>query len=839
MAPIASAAPSASRGTHRGLAARFERLATERSRRARALRVASVVAGVVALAWIVFGASLAGRKVLLPLDLLAAPNVYLGDAPPTEPQFQTVSDLVFTLAPTADFARDEARAGRMPLWNPYSYCGSPLLAAGHPALFSPIKALHFLFPPNDHVSIAWVELARCVVGALGLYAFLRGALRVSFAPALVAAWCFPFCGNLANWRGFSHAEIVTWLPWLLFAIERSVRRPFGPAPLGIALVTTALLVGGHLPTASGVLLLGGAWFALRLVARCGVRRLLSRKALGIAAVVAFAVVLGVLLSAPQTLPTVEYLSWSRRATERAAGFVDIPPFGPRVGMLLVAPFFEGSGRADSTWLLDHGNTLASTMSGYSGLVAALVLAPLAFVRRRRGASVFFLCAGIFGASQALDLPLLSLLHRLPPLSLVQSNRLVFFTAFATLVLAALGFDALLRSRRTRRAPLCFACATLLAVASACAWRAIEPPALLTQRALGRSQPIAAEKLAAARTKAPVLRALHGYRLELAFSASFALAGLAAVGWIAFAPRRRRTAALFLGVLVVAEAAVFARRVVVECPRELDYPPQPALEDLARDAGSSRVCGVGGLPAALNLVPRLREVRGYDALDPAHVVELADLCRAPEAPRLPYAALQWFFPRASPLVDLLGLRWFVVPRATGGAAPFAGLVPTVERGPWRVFENPSALPRAFVPKRVECVADSKTRLARLADPGFDPRALAFVEHPTSTPIDAANGRVSFVRDDATNVELDVELDTPGLVVLTDTWYPGWHARVGERELEILRADHAFRGVELPAGKSRLAFTYEPESFRSGLRLAAGALVGLVLWFALVRRRAGRT
>ena len=60
-----------------------------------------------------------------------------------------------------------------------------------------------------------------------------------------------------------------------------------------------------------------------------------------------------------------------------------------------------------------------------------------------------------------------------------------------------------------------------------------------------------------------------------------------------------------------------------------------------------------------------------------------------------------------------------------------------------------------------------------------------------------------------------LDTPGFVALTDTYYPGWRCFADGKEAKILQSNYTFRAVKLPAGSHVLEWLYEPESFRIGL------------------------
>jgi hypothetical protein len=130
-------------------------------------------------------------------------------------------------------------------------------------------------------------------------------------------------------------------------------------------------------------------------------------------------------------------------------------------------------------------------------------------------------------------------------------------------------------------------------------------------------------------------------------------------------------------------------------------------------------------------------------------------------------------------------------------------------------------------------DDPARTAR------DPRRLAWVEvdrerrHEVARSLSGAgpdpSESVTVTRDSPQRVELSAVLRTPGLAVVADVHYPGWHLTVDGRPAEILRVNRAMRGVTLGPGTHRLVFHYDPATFSVGLALSA---VGLALLAALV-------
>jgi hypothetical protein len=121
---------------------------------------------------------------------------------------------------------------------------------------------------------------------------------------------------------------------------------------------------------------------------------------------------------------------------------------------------------------------------------------------------------------------------------------------------------------------------------------------------------------------------------------------------------------------------------------------------------------------------------------------------------------------------------------------------------------------------------------------DPREVAWIEgvdRKLVAPRLSGAGRdpseaVEVLRDDPGGVELVARLKTPGLVVLADTYYPGWRLLVDGRPAEILRTNGAMRGAQVGAGEHRLVYRYDPTSLKIGVGLTSAAIAALVVLLA---------
>jgi uncharacterized membrane protein YfhO len=81
---------------------------------------------------------------------------------------------------------------------------------------------------------------------------------------------------------------------------------------------------------------------------------------------------------------------------------------------------------------------------------------------------------------------------------------------------------------------------------------------------------------------------------------------------------------------------------------------------------------------------------------------------------------------------------------------------------------------------------------------------------------------------------VEAPAPGLLVVMDPWFPGWHAEVDGQPAPLLRADYAFMAIPVPEGTHRVVLRYVPATLGMGLACVLSVLTGIGGW-AWMRRR----
>lgn len=220
---------------------------------------------------------------------------------------------------------------------------------------------------------------------------------------------------------------------------------------------------------------------------------------------------------------------------------------------------------------------------------------------------------------------------------------------------------------------------------------------------------------------------------------------------------------------------------------------------------------------------LQSVEGYDSLYPARFRRFAAELEGdypghngPEdcSPLANGNMILLQNPR-SELLNLAGARW-IVAREDSLAEPPGTLAKRVEG--LDIWRNDGALPRVFVlPARADTPAPNTLR-GRLQGVVQMPRravpaTLDNCNQVTCGPVGGTDAQV---------------------LAVTQTWYPGWRAWCGGREVPVLPLADTFQAVPLPPGRvGRVMLAYTPTTVTVGLFLSllgAGLMAGLVSFVA---------
>ena len=142
----------------------------------------------------------------------------------------------------------------------------------------------------------------------------------------------------------------------------------------------------------------------------------------------------------------------------------------------------------------------------------------------------------------------------------------------------------------------------------------------------------------------------------------------------------------------------------------------------------------------------------------------------------------------------------------------------------------SLPRAYFAKTLVTAANERESRELLAE--LDPAFTTLVAEPLGAALGGSTGDVRIVS--ATEQEYVVEYasERPALLRMSVPYFPGWTATAGDEDLRIVRVDHAFMGVIVPAGQRQVRLVFSSTYFRAG---AVISLIATLLMIAVAIRK----
>lgn len=729
--------------------------------------------------------------------------------------------------------------GRLPVWGSETMCGAPTLASLQSAPLYPLTWPAAVLSPGAF----WTFSAIVHLSLAGFFAngWLRRGMGLGFWGALAGGMVFMLSGFVVTHLYAGHLSFVASVPWaaaLLWRLERILSSPSARRAALLGGSLTMMIFCGF-PQA---VMIAGVALGLRLVHFIFQQKDERRERLKRALLASGALLGGTLLAAPQLLPTLELLGQTQRAAIASGGYVDSYSLGPENLLTLLAPTLFGDARVDAAGVPYWGRWYLWEMTGFVG-ISALFASALGLGSghpQRRfwgGVSILALLLSLGSHTPVLT----AFVHLMPGASLFRvPSRFLYLFTIALLPLLAMGFDRLMLAEPIPRKQWVFlggAALLLLLGGAALRMSLVSSPERWESFQQGmavRAKPERDEDLPEGAEFRRASRELADRTLGWA---AFSLLGV--VGSMALHRWSRRGAswsAAALGTLMAVELLAFDRNYLRGHSEEgMTWPKGFAEAVRSSPAYPCRIATINQVQTSMIgmcQLANLDHLGGYDPMMLARYTELLNVARGlrPDEMSVVVHASQ-----PGPLFDLLGARYWILP--------------VEERLPpgWRslgkvagnyLVENPRALPRAFLVSRSTVLPARDERLGFLSSPQFDPSSVVVLETGSSALPEGPAGAVGTVRLQSrgtASYDWEVESSGPSILVLTESYYPGWSVEVDGKPSELLRADHLFQGVRLAPGLHRVRFSYRSTWLVPGFSISFLALLSFAAVFLGSRKR----
>ena len=714
--------------------------------------------------------------------------------------------------PLAAYHREAFWRGEIPLWNPLSQCGLPFLAQWNTLVLYP-GSLFFLLLP-----LPWALSVFCLLhqfwAGLGMYCLAWSWTRHRLAAG-VGGLAFALSGLLQHslmWP--NNIAALGWMPWVVLLVTQGWQR--GGRRLAGAVVVGAMQM---LTGAPEVILLTwgfvGALWVLDLVRN-------RASALGFSKRMLLCVVALALLCAAQLLPFLELLANSQRDTHFFESVWPMPITG---WANLLLPLFHCHASVQGVFFQWDQYWTSSYYAGAATLALALLAVVATKEWRVRAAALLALLALVLALGNA-GVAYAALKGAVPQLGFIRFPiKFVVLAVFTLPLLAACGVSALLpmhvaeRSETGRFLIVAGVLTATIAILLMCARQHPAPQ---------ESWPITAMN---GLLRGGFLWVTVGLLLILAKSAGTRLLPLAAVAVL----------------LALAADALSHAPILVPTARKAVFEPlPPSLSSLPR-AGESRalvsywahqrfnrtfhpgfegdfLAKRAGLFANCNLIDGIPKVDGLYSLS---LNEADAICGLLYFRTNDTRLAEVFRPTNRLAFDAL-LDFLMVSRVSAPQAPSPRLARTsfLPASEWLTRTN--FLPLVTAGQQPTFASPAAT-LQRLVTPGFDPRREVLLPLSSRGACDGARAgsvRILSTQFGAHRIRVELQADAPGLVVLSQSHFRPWRARVDGVAADIHPANLAFQGVLVPAGSRVLELSYADRRFHAGLLASVATLLMVI-------------
>jgi hypothetical protein len=764
--------------------------------------------------------------VLLAPFLLLAPVLFTGQA-------------LFWGTPALQFvpwwweAWEQVRQGILPLWNPLNGMGAPLLANYQMAFFYPpnwllLPLAALAGPAGIAWGYTWLAAIHLAWAGLGM-AFLLRQMRFGWLAQVMGGMAFGLSGYLVGRLGFfSMTWVASWLPWMLFFIEkrfsmseiRAQKFHLG-LPFGLSICVAMQLLAGHAQLAWYSLLLAGTWTVVGLW-RMG----LWRRAFSLLLGAGLAVVLGAVTAAVQLVTTFEYLSVSQRSNTVQYDEVMRYSLWPWRAITIFSPDFFGNPGDGTFW----GYASYWEDHIYAGMVplllalATLVLVGKGILRREKRTDhwkislfVWILMFVTLVLALGQNTPVFPFLyHFIPSFDMFQAPaRYLIWMAVGLPVLAAVGIEHW-------RCPtgkglywfrLGTAGAFAITLGAGLTWLTQEGIRLTFIRSTALTG-IWGLGFGLLTLVIPLVEKRGYQKYWRASVIAWTLFDLLAAGWLLNPGTDLSFYDSIPGLqMSIQQPEREGRQFMLEREEyELKFSRFLRFKDF-RPLEDWRFLRYTRVPN-LNLLDGTASVNNFDPLIPARYARwMAELEN-----RSPGELKSW--------MEMMGVSTII--KIDAREAVGVRLDPVDEGSRWRWYSCIQAVESEE--DAWQAIQEHLSRIPSSQQPlvieGWQGGQEASCSQPAAEMI--------VVEEKANQVQLRIRAPSEGWVFQADTWYPGWSARLNGKPIPLYRANYLFRAVHAPAGESILEIYYTPRGFYLGCLFS---ILGLFVLFVILFKNKG--
>lgn len=685
-------------------------------------------------------------------------------------------------------AIEEFQKGNLPLWNPYSFSGTPLLANFQTGSFYPLGILFFILPFN----FAWTILVilQPLLAGVFLYLYLRN-MQVSKAGSFLGGITFAFSGFSIAWLEWNTiGHVILWLPLTLLSIEKIIlgsRTPPGGVRLHKKIIWSLIFIfsitssffAGHLQIFFYSFVISIIYLSLKIIT-------LNQNKSKTILLFVICFILFILVTSIQWLPTIQFILNSARSFDQGSWLKE-GWFIPWQNLIqFLAPDFFGNPATGNYWgVWNYGEFI-----GFIGIVP-LIFSLYALIFRRDKKILFFGCLLFLSILFAFPVGLAKLPYilNIPFISTSQPTRLMFVIDFSLSILAALGFDWFLRNLKDRNNQKRLAGITLLFfLIISIFWLFVLNPSWIKS--------ISPDNILIAKRNL-IFPTITVVFISVIFLSLFRL------------EKNKHFTTLLYSIVVmvtVVDLFRFGWKFTPFSPEEWIFPQTKLLDYLSQKTDNYRVMAMDRriMPPNFSAFYKLGDVSGYD---PLYLTTYSQLAAAWERnkPDISPASFNRIITPDKPesfLTDLLGIKYIL------SLSPLKSdkLEYISNEGNTYLYANRKVFPRVFLVENVIKVESIQEEMDKIFELNSNLKSSAVSREDVNvipTKLQATE-TAEIISYSPSQVIIAANTSGNRLMVFTDIYYPTWRVFIDKIPTKMYKVDFSFRGVLVPSGKHIIEF-----------------------------------
>ncbi len=720
---------------------------------------------------------------------------------PDEMIYSPNSDTVEQFYPWHKIADDAVNGGSLPFWNIYNFGGEPLLANMQLGFFYlPNLILSTILPPHMVFGYSFI-LHLFFAGASIYFLAKRAGLKgiSAFLPSVVFIFSGYFMGHIYAGH-YGQVCSASWIPMVLLLLDTALRKESWRWGAALGAAVGVQFLAGHIQ----ITLFSGFSCALYFIYFMIMERRSLKKGkrwLRLSSIPIIAVPIAFLIGLVQFIPTYQYTDATTRSGGMDYGWVTSYSLPPQNFLTLLLPNIFGTPVDGNYWHLWNYWEL----SFYMGLFTlVLIVLSLRFGKERYPR--FFMVLGASSLVMALGryTPIYWVFYKVVPgfdILRVPSRFVLIFILCAS-ILAGFGLKRFMEELSLDTEKTLKSSFKVLLMISALIILISLIMTIFQDGAVEFLDSkidsiITDEELLS--TADNILDSAYVNAIREMITTLFLISVCAGIlVWRVKAKCNTEHIGAVVVLFIIFNLGLY--HVVLIDTRDVDdiYSKEPHIEFLVENSEGYRVYDASDiLEDNFQIIYGFETVKGYNPLELEYYQQMTDEIRDLSENT------------HHPVLDLLGAK-YIISEGPLTSSGFELVYGPDEDGIW-IYENPDALPRAFLSRNLS-VEGAEMILETLGNGNISlPDEVLIEEAPDGYPQSGPKieGGEILEIDHTANNEICLTVDVPSsrILVLGQSYYEHWDVFIDGEEAELLRVYHALTGVHIGQGKHEVRFVYD--------------------------------